>query len=199
MGRYAEAVRGFDRVIAAGPPQTRVYFMRARAHEQAGDHEGARRDRAEGLRLEPEDETSWVARRWPGPTTATSRAPWPTSAGPWPSTPGRPPPSRTRPSSSPNGSARRPRRSPSPTGSCRSTPVGPPRRGTRGVYLARLGRRDTALADAEALEEDRSPFIRHQAAGIYALTSRVNPDDRAERSACSPPPCGGPPTGRPGR
>src|SRR5207237_10789115 len=41
---------------------TRVYFRRARARDQAGDHEGAKRDMAEGMRLEPADYKSWVAR-----------------------------------------------------------------------------------------------------------------------------------------
>ena len=51
----------------------------------------------------------------------------------------------------------------------------------RGVLHARLGRREAAHADArEALPRDTKPFNVYQVAGIYALTSRQNPDDRRE-------------------
>jgi tetratricopeptide (TPR) repeat protein len=57
----------------------------------------------------------------------------------------------------------------------------PPIRSGRGVLLARLGRRETALADARAsLRLDHQPEVTYQAAGIYALTSRDHRDDRAE-------------------
>ena len=46
---------------------------------------------------------------------------------------------------------------------------------------ARLGNRTEALADAEeCLRRDREPRTVYQVAGIYALTSRVEPADRAE-------------------
>ena len=55
-----------------------------------------------------------------------------------------------------------------------------PRAG-RGVYLARLGKRTPALKDAEeALLIDTSPPNLYQVAGIYALTSRQEPDDQKE-------------------
>ena len=51
----------------------------------------------------------------------------------------------------------------------------------RGVLRARLGRRESAHADArEALPKDTNPYNVYQVAGIYALTSRQNPDDRGE-------------------
>src|SRR5262249_9791840 len=54
-------------------------------------------------------------------------------------------------------------------------------RGDRGVLLARLGRRRAALADAEAcLARSDHPFTHYQVAGIYALTSRQEADDRRE-------------------
>ena len=56
-----------------------------------------------------------------------------------------------------------------------------PARAGRGVLHARLGQRQAALADArEAIQRDGSPFNTYQVAGIYALTSRQNPDDRHE-------------------
>jgi tetratricopeptide (TPR) repeat protein len=54
-------------------------------------------------------------------------------------------------------------------------------RAGRGVLLARLGKRDTALADAAAvLKANPPPLIRYQVAGIFALTSETHPADRAE-------------------
>ena len=60
--------------------------------------------------------------------------------------------------------------------------------GPRGVYHARLGRRDAALADArsalalgsQALATQDQAFTIYQVAGIYALTSRQQPEDRRE-------------------
>lgn len=62
LKRYEEAVREIDRAIALNAPYTRVYFIRARIREDAGDRTGAGRDRETGLRLEPDDELSWLAR-----------------------------------------------------------------------------------------------------------------------------------------
>jgi tetratricopeptide (TPR) repeat protein len=60
--------------------------------------------------------------------------------------------------------------------------------GPRGVYHARLGRRDAALADAraalalgdQAVSAHEQAFTTYQVAGIYALTSRQQPEDRQE-------------------
>jgi hypothetical protein len=46
------------------------------------------------------------------------------------------------------------------------------------VYLARLGRRSAAHADAEAvLKRNPPPLFRYQVAGIFALTSATHPKD----------------------
>jgi tetratricopeptide (TPR) repeat protein len=53
--------------------------------------------------------------------------------------------------------------------------------GGRGILLARQGKRDPALADArEALVLDPSPLTLYQVAGIFALTSKLNADDRVQ-------------------
>src|SRR5204862_227730 len=54
-------------------------------------------------------------------------------------------------------------------------------RAGRGVYHARLGHRDAALADARAALtlSDQAGAI-YQVAGIYALTSQQEPGDRRE-------------------
>jgi tetratricopeptide (TPR) repeat protein len=53
-------------------------------------------------------------------------------------------------------------------------------RSTRGVLLARLGNRESALADARASMADGRPKSIYRAACVYALTSRKEPKDRAE-------------------
>src|SRR5207302_7856877 len=52
-------------------------------------------------------------------------------------------------------------------------------RAGRGVLLARLGEREAAHQDAEqCLAHDNKPLTLYQLAGIYALTSQKNADDR---------------------
>jgi tetratricopeptide (TPR) repeat protein len=53
-------------------------------------------------------------------------------------------------------------------------------RSTRGVLLARLGKRESAHADARASMTDGRPKSIYRAACVYALTSRKEPKDRAE-------------------
>jgi hypothetical protein len=54
-------------------------------------------------------------------------------------------------------------------------------RAGRGVLLARAGSREAAHHDAEAaLARDTKPITQYQVAGIYALTSRQEADDRRE-------------------
>jgi serine/threonine protein kinase/Tfp pilus assembly protein PilF len=53
-------------------------------------------------------------------------------------------------------------------------------RSTRGVLLARLGKRESAHADAKASMADRRPISIYRAACVYALTSRKESKDRAE-------------------
>ena len=49
---------------------------------------------------------------------------------------------------------------------------------SRGTLLARLGKRDLAIKDAEAsLKLDPRPMTHYRVAGIYAATSRQHPDD----------------------
>jgi tetratricopeptide (TPR) repeat protein len=56
-----------------------------------------------------------------------------------------------------------------------------PSRASRGVLLARLGKRTLALKDAEeSLARDSQPATLYQVAGIYALTSQQCADDRLE-------------------
>src|SRR5262249_57799695 len=49
LGRYAEAVADLTRALEKGAGETRLYFLRARVRDKAGDRAGAQRDREEGL------------------------------------------------------------------------------------------------------------------------------------------------------
>src|SRR5262249_12169918 len=63
----------------------------------------------------------------------------------------------------------------------RAFPDAVPLRMARAVYLARLGRRDDALADAAVcLRDDGSALIEYRVACVYALNTKHHPDDRAE-------------------
>ena len=53
-------------------------------------------------------------------------------------------------------------------------------RATRGVLLARLGRRAEAVVDAEALQATADAAVLFQLGALYAQTSRAEPKDRAE-------------------
>jgi tetratricopeptide (TPR) repeat protein len=180
LGQYNEAEADLTHALEAGTRATRVYFIRANVRQRAGDLPGAAADRAEGLRREPCDEVSWVAR------------------------------GVARMEADPNGALGdfdraldvnphylsaledraavlaerlgRPDDAVEALGrAIRVAPEsGQPRAG-RGVLLARLGRRDEALRDAREAERlDPRPAVLYQAAGVYALTSEKNAEDRRE-------------------
>jgi serine/threonine protein kinase/tetratricopeptide (TPR) repeat protein len=176
---HAGAIADFTKALDLGAPWTRVYFLRARAKELAGDRRGAEQDRAEGFRREPTDEQSWIARgvaredRDPQRALADYRKALelnPRSFGAL------------------QNIARVLSDDPrlleeavaALTKALDIEPDYAPARSGRGVLLARLGRRKAALEDAEAaLLQDRSPPITYQVAGIYALTSKQVLGDRA--------------------
>jgi serine/threonine protein kinase/lipoprotein NlpI len=177
-GQYAAAIEDLSHALELDPSLTRVYFLRATARERAGDRAGADQDRAAGRREEPTDELSWIDR------------------------------GRARVDSDPEGALAdfdkalelNPRALPAlqnkahvlaeklhrPEAAVRALdqaialyPGFVPSRVGRGVVLARLGRRREAHDDArESLARDSKPQTFYQAANIYALTSRQNPEDR---------------------
>jgi serine/threonine protein kinase/Flp pilus assembly protein TadD len=176
---YAGAVEDLTRALELGAPATTLYFLRSTARERAGDADGARRDREEGLRGEPTDEHGWVARGYarmagePGAALADfDRA------------------LRLNPQSlaalqnKSHVLGRLGRNAEAAAALDRAVELYPDfvkARAGRGVILARLGRRDEALRDAaECRRRDGQPLTLYQLAGIYALTSRTNPEDRAE-------------------
>jgi serine/threonine protein kinase/Tfp pilus assembly protein PilF len=175
-----EAVNDLNEALKQGAPYTRVYFLRARMLEQVGDADGAKRDLAEGLKLEPGDDLSWNARGY------------------------------ARLASDPKGAladfrkalAINERSLPAleniahvladiekkPTDAVpfldKAVSLYPdyaPSRTGRGLLLARLGKRDAALVDArEVLKRRSDAATSFRVAGIYAQTSRQNADDAKE-------------------
>ncbi len=62
LGEIDGAIEDLTLALEGGATQTRIYFLRSRLKLQIGDKEGAESDRQEGLRREPSDELSWIAR-----------------------------------------------------------------------------------------------------------------------------------------
>jgi tetratricopeptide (TPR) repeat protein len=180
LGHYNKAEADLTHALEAGTRSTRVYFIRAHVRRMAGNIPGAEADRVEGLRSEPCDEVSWVAR------------------------------GLARMAADPKGALADFDRALAvnphylPALEDRAAVLGErlgrpddaalalgqvihlvPQRGQaragRGVLLARLGRREEALRDAKEAERlDPRPEVLYQVAGVYALTSEVDPADRRE-------------------
>jgi serine/threonine protein kinase/tetratricopeptide (TPR) repeat protein len=180
LGEYTRAEADLTQALEGGIPATRVYFIRAEVRRRLGNFPGADADRAEGLRREPCDEVSWVARGLArldadpkGALADMDRA------------------LEVNPHYLPAVEDRAAilaeqlgRTVDAVTALDRAISLAPQRgqtRAGRGVLLARLGRRDEALRDAKEAERlDPKPEVLYQTAGIYALTSQTNPADRGE-------------------
>jgi serine/threonine protein kinase/tetratricopeptide (TPR) repeat protein len=187
IGDFSGAVADLDRALERPDAPVQALFRRATARERLGDRDGAARDRAEGLRRRPDDELSWIfrglARLQDDPEGALSDFDAALSINP-----------RSK-SALENKAFVLAERLGRPEEAIRvydttllhhpddAKAVGP-----RGVYHARLGRREAALSDARAALAlgDQAPtaqeqaFTIYQVAGIFALTSRQQPEDRRE-------------------
>jgi serine/threonine protein kinase/tetratricopeptide (TPR) repeat protein len=177
---YTEAVRDLSDALEKGGAPTRVYFIRARARELAGDVAGARADRARALEMRPEDDLSWVARGvaklGTDPRGALADFDAALKLNP-----------RCREALQDRAHALSERlgRTQDAIESLDRLlaryPDDVPALAGRGVLRARLGQRAPALDDAAAaLRLDTQPAIQYQVAGIYALTSRQEKGDRLE-------------------
>jgi tetratricopeptide (TPR) repeat protein len=183
MKEFAGAIADFDAVLKSAHAPTRAYFARARARLLAGDRAGAQADSAHGLKLTPKDEESWIAR-------AVARM-----------------------ATDPKGALAdleqalllNPRSSAALETKAHvlSEKLHKPAEalsaldhnvawhpdyvlalGGRGVVLARAGKREPAIADAQAaLLLDREPSTLYQVACIFALTSRTEGGDRPRANA----------------
>jgi serine/threonine protein kinase/Flp pilus assembly protein TadD len=180
LNQHAEAIEDYTTALEQGAPFTRIYFVRARARQKVNDLEGARRDRADGMRIEPTDEVSWVARGVArlGSEPARALADFDKALELNP---------RYRPAL--DNKAHVLAEVQGKTAEAVKVldriielyPDHAAARSSRGVLWARLKKRTEAHQDAEeALIRSGDPSIQYQVAGIYALTSTTDPDDARE-------------------
>jgi tetratricopeptide (TPR) repeat protein len=178
LKQYAAAEEDLTRALALGVSAPRVHLIRARVRAQAGDARGAQADRAAGLRADPADAPGWVARGLARmedePEAALADLERAEQLNP-----------RSLDALQNQAhvlSERLGRTEDAVQVLDRLLTLYPdfvPGRAGRAVLLARLGRRPAAHQDAAAcLERDTSPATLYQLAGVYALTSRSEPDDR---------------------
>jgi serine/threonine protein kinase/tetratricopeptide (TPR) repeat protein len=178
LKKYKQAEEDLSRALERGSPPTRLFFARANVREKLGDEDGARKDRAEGLRLTPTDEKSWVARGFAllhkDPQAALANFEEALRINP------------RSPLALQNKAyvlgdklGRNKEALDVMNKAVELDPESGQAYGGRGVLLARLGDREAAIRDAEkAIARDSSPLRLYQIACIYALTSSKQPEDR---------------------
>jgi tetratricopeptide (TPR) repeat protein len=179
LGNYQGAVEDLTRALDLGAPYTRVYFMRSRAREKAGDRDGARRDWEEGLRQEPTDEKSWLARGMARLSKDTKAA-----LADFEKARQINPRSLAALQNVAHALSKLDRNAEAVKVLDEAVRLHPdyiPAQIGRGVLLARLGKRGEAHKDAEqVLLRDNKAATLYQAACIFALTSRKEAADRRE-------------------
>ncbi|HWB08542.1 MAG TPA: protein kinase [Pirellulales bacterium] len=176
----AGAAAEFTHALDMGADEARALLGRSRALSLAGDEQGARRDLSAGLAAQPKGADGWVARglaRFPGdPAGALADYDRALEIAP-----------RNLPAL--QNSAAVLGELPGRTEDAirmldRALEICPdfvPARAGRAVLLARVGRRDAALADArESLAHEPQPVTIYQAACTFALVSREDGDGRRE-------------------
>ena len=178
-GAEADCTRALD----LGVGRTRVYFVRAGIRQKLGNADAAASDRAEGMSHEPTDESCWTAR---GYYRLEAKPADPRGAlADFDKALERNPQYRPALVNKAYTLAEVLNR-PADGAAVLETalkyhPDQVHLRATRAVYLARAGRRADAHAEAErALALGGDPATRYQVAGVYALTSKSNPEDRRE-------------------
>ncbi len=178
LKKYAAAVRDLTSALERGQTHAHLYFLRARSKDALADREGAKSDRAEGMRQEPTDPESWVQRGLvhvqSDPKQALADFEEALKLNP-----------RHFPALQ-NKAAILVDKFQRDADSLRVMdetvalyPDSVLALGGRGVLLARVGKRAAAHKDAEAaLLIDVQPPTLYQVACIYALTAKNNPDDK---------------------
>jgi tetratricopeptide (TPR) repeat protein len=179
---FPEAIADLNRALELGYTPTSVYLVRSRVHGRMKDKSASERDLAEGLKSVPTDERGWMARAqarlFSDPAAALADYDKAISLNPRciPALQGRA-----------HLLSRAGKNKEAVAALSKIIEINPDSADAwsgRGVLNARLNDRDAALADArEALRLTERPSTRYQVAGIYALTSRTQPDDRREALA----------------
>jgi eukaryotic-like serine/threonine-protein kinase len=179
MKEYRAATEDLTHALELEAPYTRIYFMRARVRDLAGDKDGARKDFAEGLRREPTDEKSWIARG-----VAKLASDLPGALADFEKAEELNPRSLAALQNQAHVLSKLGRNEKAIRVLDQEIEMYPdyvPARAGRGVLRARLKQRDAAHEDAEeALARDFGPATQYQVAGIFALTSLQESDDRSQ-------------------
>ncbi len=176
--KLESAVTDLDRAIELDSTSARSYLLRSRVRMELGERSGARRDTDLAMRIVPSDAESWIARGLAkmhddpdGALADFERAA--RSAAHW----------RDAMQNMAHVLSERLQRADEAIEILSEVvardPDFVPARSGRSILWARQGRRDLAIRDAEAtLEQTEDPQIVYQIAGVYALTSRQEPEDR---------------------
>ena len=172
--RAAEA--DLTAALTAGASFTRVYYLRAKVRDDLGDARGAKLDREEGLRHPPTDEVSWTTRGFvnlSNPKEALADFDKALEINP------RYLPALTNKAHVLGELLNRGQDSVLVLDQILELyPDHVASRASRGVLLARLGKREQAQKDAvEALRQRDDPATQYQVAGIYALTAQAHKED----------------------
>jgi eukaryotic-like serine/threonine-protein kinase len=177
--KFQTAIEDLTQALKLGAPFTRIYFMRSRVRDLAGDKDGAREDFAEGLRREPTDEKSWLAR---GIAKLTSDL-----DGALADFAEAEKVNRRSLGALQNQAhvlSKQKKNEKAIEVLNREIELYPdyvPARVGRGVLLARLSKCEDARKDAdESLARDFGPATQYQVACIFAQTSKEDSDDRAQ-------------------
>jgi tetratricopeptide (TPR) repeat protein len=174
------AIEDLTKAIDLGATETRVYFIRSLSYERIGNGNAARKDQEKGSELRPSDELSWVVRGFAklasNPNEALSDFDEALLLNP-----------RSLDGLQNKASVLSEQLSRTAEAveilnkEIEIYPNFVPGRAGRGVLLARLGKRKEAIQDAEeCIRRDIQPATLYQVACIYALTSRLQPDDRQQ-------------------
>ena len=180
MGAYAKALADYDHAEELRTPRTRVYFQRAQVRAKLNDAAGAAADRAKGFETPPSDESDYIARgvAYLPAEPKKALADFETAAALNPR-------SLTAYQNAAHVLSTYLDRDTDAVKTLDKAidiyPAFVPARAGRAVLLARAGKRADAQRDAtESLRRDTSPLNLYQLAGVYALTSKDNADDRRE-------------------
>jgi serine/threonine protein kinase/tetratricopeptide (TPR) repeat protein len=179
LGKLPEAEADLARALELGAAPTHVHFLRAAVRDRAGDKDGARRDRADGLRRQPTDELGWLTRGYarmsaePKAALEDFEQALKLNARSLPALQNK---AHLLSKLGKNEEAAR-----TLDRAVDAHPEFILARAGRAVLLARLGKREDAHKDvADCLANDQQPLTLYQLAGVYALTSKTHADDRKE-------------------
>lgn len=175
---WQAAVDDLTNAIELGAVETRLWALRADVYEALGKEALAHKDRDRFMKLEPVDADSWVTRALAHYSQGDVAAALddldqaivcdPDSLEAW----------QNKAALLALDASQTPAAIDAMTEVIELRPQHAASWATRGVLQARRGERQRALQDAEAaLALDNAPDTRYRVAGIYALTSQLEPSD----------------------